>query len=111
MKANSIPCKIVMAAALLSSITSSACADVTTDAAARLRGVRRIVFLGDSITQAGDYVTDFECGLLARGIQVEVLNLGLGSETATDLTSQACRARDTSYEKSTWPGVSIKLSV
>ena len=55
-------------------------------AAAMLKGVHRIVFIGDSITQAGDYVTDFECWLLAHGYQIEVLNLGLGSETATDLT-------------------------
>jgi lysophospholipase L1-like esterase len=51
-----------------------------------LRGVHRIVFLGDSITQAGDYVVDCECWLLARGFEVEVLNLGLASETASDLT-------------------------
>jgi lysophospholipase L1-like esterase len=55
-------------------------------AAAMLHGVHRIVFLGDSITQAGDYVTDCECWLLAHGFQGEVLNLGLGSETASDLT-------------------------
>jgi lysophospholipase L1-like esterase len=55
-------------------------------AAAALRGVHRIVFLGDSITQAGDYVVDCECWLLAHGFQVEVLNLGLASETASDLT-------------------------
>ena len=54
--------------------------------AAKLHGVHRIVFLGDSITQAGDYVADFECWLLAHGIQAEVLNLGLGSETVSDLT-------------------------
>jgi lysophospholipase L1-like esterase len=48
--------------------------------------VHRIVFLGDSITQAGDYVTDCECWLRAQGFDVEVLNLGLGSETASDLT-------------------------
>jgi len=57
-------------------------------APAALTGVHRIVFLGDSITQAGDYVTDFECWLLAHGLQIEVLNLGLGSETATDLTPE-----------------------
>ena len=61
-------------------------ANVNANAADRLRGVHRIVFLGDSITQAGDYVTDFECWLLAHGFQIEVLNLGLGSETACDLT-------------------------
>ncbi len=51
-----------------------------------LRGVHRIVFLGDSITQHGDYVTDFDCWLVSRGINIEVLNLGLASETASDLT-------------------------
>jgi lysophospholipase L1-like esterase len=55
-------------------------------AAKVLGGVHRIVFLGDSITQAGDYVVDCECWLLEHGFEVEVLNLGLGSETATDLT-------------------------
>ena len=53
---------------------------------APLRGVHRIVFLGDSITQAGDYVVDFDCWLASRGIGIEVINLGLGSETASDLT-------------------------
>jgi lysophospholipase L1-like esterase len=57
-------------------------------AAALLRDVHRIVFLGDSITQAGDYVTDCDCWLLAHGFQIEVLNLGLGSETASDLTPE-----------------------
>jgi len=51
-----------------------------------LRDVHRIVFLGDSITQGGDYVTDFDCWLVSRGIDIEVLNLGLASETAADLT-------------------------
>jgi lysophospholipase L1-like esterase len=53
---------------------------------APLLGVQRIVFLGDSITQGGDYVTDFDCWLISRGIHIEVLNLGLASESATDLT-------------------------
>jgi lysophospholipase L1-like esterase len=57
-------------------------------AAAVLRGVHRIVFLGDSITQAGDYVADCECWLLAHGFQTEVLNIGLASETASDLTPE-----------------------
>ena len=35
----------------------------------------------------GDYVTDVECWLVAQGIEVEVSNLGLGGETATDLTT------------------------
>ena len=55
-------------------------------AAAMLKDVHRIVFLGDSITQGGDYVADFDCWLVAHGARIEVLNLGLGSETASDLT-------------------------
>ena len=57
-------------------------------AVTKLEGVKRIVFLGDSITQGGDYVTDFECWLLANGIKTEVINLGLASETASDLTEE-----------------------
>lgn len=58
------------------------------DAPAVLRDVKRVVVLGDSITQAGDYVTDLDCWLVARGIPVEVISLGLGSETASDLTPE-----------------------
>ncbi len=54
----------------------------------QLKGVRRIVFVGDSITYAGDYVVDFECWLLSKGYNVEVLNLGLSSETATDISEE-----------------------
>lgn len=54
----------------------------------KLEGVKRIVFLGDSITQGGDYVTDFECWLAANNLKTEVINLGLGSETASDLTEE-----------------------
>lgn len=50
------------------------------------KDVKRIVFLGDSITQAGDYVTDVDCWFVANRINVEVLNLGLSSETASDLS-------------------------
>lgn len=51
-----------------------------------LKDVRRIVFLGDSITQAGDYIADIDCWLLSQGVKVELLNFGLGSESATELT-------------------------
>jgi lysophospholipase L1-like esterase len=47
---------------------------------------RRIVFLGDSITQAGDYVTDVGCWLVGQGFAGDVINVGLSSESATDLT-------------------------
>jgi lysophospholipase L1-like esterase len=53
-----------------------------------LKDVSRIVVLGDSITQAGDYVTDLECWFAAQKIPVEVISLGLGSETVSDLTSE-----------------------
>jgi lysophospholipase L1-like esterase len=53
-----------------------------------LKDVRRVVVLGDSITQAGDYVTDVDCWFAAQGIPVEVISLGLGSETVSDLTPE-----------------------
>jgi lysophospholipase L1-like esterase len=62
-----------------------------------LREARRIVFLGDSITQGGDYVTDFDCWLVSRGIDIEVLNLGLASETAADLTEAENAGHKTSF--------------
>ncbi len=45
---------------------------------------RRLVFLGDSITQQGTYVRYVDAYLLTRfpGREVEVINLGLSSETA-----------------------------
>ena len=57
-------------------------------ASAALSGVHRIVFLGDSITHGGNYVADFECWLIAHGFHVEILKLGLSSETASDLSPQ-----------------------
>lgn len=47
-----------------------------------------ILFLGDSITHGGDYVTDVECGLLSRGLHCHFLDLGLSSESGTDLTEE-----------------------
>lgn len=49
-----------------------------------------ILFLGDSITWAGDYVADFETRLLlARpGFKGRVLNLGLPSETVSGLSEE-----------------------
>ena len=52
-----------------------------------LSNTKRIVFLGDSITQGGEYVVDFQCWLLANHLNIEVLNLGLSSETASLLTT------------------------
>lgn len=55
-------------------------------AAPNVKDAKRIVILGDSITYSGDWVTDFEAWLLSKGANAEVINLGLPSETATDLT-------------------------
>ena len=76
--------KVVVVALVLSMTYPAAAAEIP----AALRGVKRIVFLGDSITQQGDYVVDFDCWLVSRGINIEVLNLGLASETASDLTEE-----------------------
>jgi lysophospholipase L1-like esterase len=70
---------------------------IAEDDAPPLRSVHRIVFLGDSITQGGDYVTDFECWLVARGIRVEVLNLGLASETLSALTESENAAHKSAF--------------
>ena len=50
-----------------------------------LKGGERIVVIGDSITQAGGYVVDFEAFLLTRfpDKAFTVLNHGLSSETAS----------------------------
>ena len=69
-----------------SSVLGGTEASASARSPAALAGVHRIVFLGDSITQAGDYVVDFDCWQLAHGLRLEVLNLGLASETATELT-------------------------
>ena len=53
-----------------------------------LPGVKRILFLGDSITYSGQYVDDFETFLFLRfpARQFEVINVGLPSETVSGLS-------------------------
>jgi len=53
-----------------------------------LRDGRRVVFLGDSITNYGVYIQDIEAYLVTRfpDRKVELVNLGLSSETASGLT-------------------------
>ncbi|WPP51260.1 SGNH/GDSL hydrolase family protein [Catalinimonas niigatensis] len=52
---------------------------------------KRILFIGDSITQAGDYINFFECQLRISkpDISYEVYNLGLASETISGLSEEA----------------------
>lgn len=53
-----------------------------------LKGVRRVLFLGDSITYAGQYVEYVEAYLRAKDpdLRVEFLDLGLPSETVSGLS-------------------------
>jgi lysophospholipase L1-like esterase len=57
-------------------------------AAAELPPETRIVFLGDSITQAGGYVEIIEAALIAAepGTERQVIRLGLASETVSGLS-------------------------
>lgn len=73
---------------LLLSVIMAALTARAAEAPTVLKDVKRIVVLGDSITQAGDYVTDLDCWFVAQDITVEVISLGLGSETVTDLTPE-----------------------
>jgi len=87
MKQKELISKFRCSSFIIASCVLAICGSLFADGVpAPLQGVHRIVFLGDSITQAGDYVTDFDCWLVSRGLRIEVLNLGLASETASDLT-------------------------
>lgn len=52
------------------------------------QGARRAVFLGDSITHGGQYIEMIEAALLLRHpeLQLEVINVGLPSETVSGLS-------------------------
>lgn len=55
-----------------------------------LPGMKRVVFLGDSITHAGEYVEDFEAWAILSHPErrLEILNLGLPSETVSGLSEE-----------------------
>jgi len=59
-----------------------------TNALAKLQNVHRIVFLGDSITYAGEYVDDVAAYYATRfpNQHFEFINLGLSSETVSGLS-------------------------
>lgn len=77
---------LVLALFPLVSLPGRSQTEETIRAQSVLKGVDKVVFLGDSITQAGDYLVDVQCWLFSKGIANHCINLGLGSETATDLT-------------------------
>jgi lysophospholipase L1-like esterase len=53
-------------------------------------GLRRLVFLGDSITHSGQYIAMFETArlLVDRTIKVEAISIGLSSETVSGLSEE-----------------------
>src|SRR6266478_8284655 len=63
---------------------------VATRAAEFLPGAKRVVFLGDSITHAGQYIDYFEAHLVTHypQRQIEVIDLGLPSETVSGLSEE-----------------------
>lgn len=60
------------------------------DTWSKLKNVRRVVFLGDSITYAGQYVEHIDAHFTALypERQIEFLNLGLPSETVSGLSEE-----------------------
>lgn len=76
---------MILAALPMIAIPARSQTEETNRAKSALLGAGKVVFLGDSITQAGDYIVDVQCWLFAHGIVNHFINLGLGSETATDL--------------------------
>ena len=78
--------RFLVALAALAAIVQTAFADP----ADLVRGAKRIVFLGDSITYGGDYVDQFELFLRLQepAVHAEVLDLGLPSETVSGLSEE-----------------------
>jgi lysophospholipase L1-like esterase len=74
--------------AALAAGTSSGTRSVRPIALRPLRGVRRVLFLGDSITYAGGYVEAIDAFLRLHAPEppVELINIGLPSETVSGLT-------------------------
>ena len=81
------PKALLFLCALLASFWSAQAADTNRT---MFDSFHRIVFLGDSITHAGQFVDDFEAYLLLNDPDrtTEVLNLGLPSETVSGLSEE-----------------------
>jgi lysophospholipase L1-like esterase len=62
----------------------------STNALAKLQGIHRIIFLGDSITYAGGYVDDVAAYYATRFPEehFEFINVGLASETVSGLSEE-----------------------
>lgn len=73
---------ILLSLFFLAQLLSSAFADP-------LQGAKRILFLGDSITDSGHYVVLLEAALKGSHPEAEFINLGLSSEGCTGLSEPA----------------------
>lgn len=75
---------------LLAATLSLVCFQLTAATATLPDGVKRVLFLGDSITYAGQYVTDIETYFVLRHPDkpVEFINAGLPSETVSGLSEE-----------------------
>lgn len=51
-------------------------------------GVKKVLFLGNSITYAGKYIVDIEAYLMTHypGQHIQIINMGLPSETVSGLS-------------------------
>jgi lysophospholipase L1-like esterase len=79
---------VVVAVALAAALALEPAAHAERGGRSLLTGVKRIVFLGDSITYSGQYIEYLETFLRTRmpDADFELINLGLPSETVSGLT-------------------------
>jgi lysophospholipase L1-like esterase len=75
---------------LIAATMSLCCTSLTASQATLPEGVKRVLILGDSITYAGQYVTDIETYFVLRypDRQIEFINAGLPSETVSGLSEE-----------------------
>jgi len=71
-------------------LSLSACGEKITTKTIASEKVKRVVFLGNSITYSGQYVADIEAYylLVHPGVRVEWINMGLPSETVSGLSEE-----------------------
>ena len=83
------PCRWLTLVALLVALTTGALAAVPAVATVP-DNIRRIVFVGDSITFGGGYVNAFAAYFATRhpGRALEIINVGLSSETVSGLSEE-----------------------
>jgi lysophospholipase L1-like esterase len=75
---------------LIAATLSLVCFQLTAGTATLPEGTKRVLFLGDSITYAGQFVTDVETYFVLRqpDRHIEFINAGLPSETVSGLSEE-----------------------